>query len=72
MKIKYIRDGRRYSNFDTCRDFELEVTKKAGKTSATVIAKRDIELIEAVDLLPIPTNTHDLYFLNGYQSWTDT
>ena len=72
MNIRYLKKGKEYSNFDTCKDFEIEVTKKNGKNSVTLIAKTDIELIDAVELLPIPTNLHDLYFLNGYQSWTDT
>ena len=72
MDIKYYKNGKKYSNFDTCKDFEIESLKKGGKYTVTLIAKKDIELIEAVDLLPIPTNLKDLYFLNGYQSWTDT
>lgn len=72
MHIKYLKNGKKYSNFDSCKDFDLEMTKLNGKTTVTVIAKEDIELLEAVDLLPIPTNHHDLYFFNGYQSWTDT
>ena len=72
MKIYYLKKGVKYSNFDTCQDFELELTKKKGKMTAIVTAKQDIELIQAVDLLPIQTNLKDLYFLNGYQSWTDT
>lgn len=72
MHIHYLKNGVKHSNFDTCADFELEITKLKGKMSATIHAKEDIELIDAVDLLPIPTNLKDLYFLNGYQSWTDT
>ena len=72
MNIKYYKNGKKYSNFDTCKDFEIESLKKDGKHTVTLIAKNDIELIEVVDLLPIPTNLKDLYFLNGYQSWTDT
>ncbi len=72
MNIKYYKNGKKYSNFDTCKDFEIESLKKGGKHTVTLIAKKDIELIEVVDLLPIPTNLKDLYFLNGYQSWTDT
>ena len=72
MDIKYFKNGKKYSNFDTCKDFEIESLKKGGKYTVTLIAKKDIELIEAIDLLPIPTNLKDLYFLNGYQSWTDT
>ena len=72
MKINYLKKGKKYSNFDTCKDFELDIVKHKGKMTVTVTAKEDIELIDATDLLPIPSNFHDLYFLNGYQSWTDT
>lgn len=72
MRIYYLKNNKKYSNFDDCHDFSVEITKKNGKTTATIIAKEDIELLKAIDLLPIPTNHHDLYFFNGYQSWTDT
>ena len=72
MKIYYYKNNKKYSNFDDCQDFSVEMTKRNGKTTVTIIAKEDIKLEKAVDLLPIPTNRHDLYFFNGYQSWTDT
>ena len=72
MRIKYLKRGKRYSNFETCEDFEIKSIKKDGRNSVTLVAKSDLELVEATDLLPIHTNFHDLYFFNGYQSWTDT
>ena len=72
MLIKYLKRGVKCSSIDSCKDFELEITKKYSRMSVTLIAKVEIDLVEAVDLLPIHTNHKDLYFLNGYQSWTDT
>lgn len=72
MNIRYIKNKKQYSNFDTCKDFQIDIEKHNGKMSVTLTAKCDLELIDAVDLLPIKTNRKDLYFLNGYQSWTDT
>ena len=72
MKIHYLKNNKKYSNFDTCKDFEIDIVKHNGKMTVTLTAKAEIELIDAVDLLPIPSNLHDLYFFNGYQSWTDT
>ena len=72
MKIKYLKQGKTYSSFDNSEDFEIEVENKDGKTTATLKAKVDLELVEAVNLLPVTIDPKDLYFLNGYQSWTDT
>ena len=72
MLIKYLKRGVKCSSSDSCDDFKLEITKSGSRTSATLIAKEEIDLVEAVDLLPIQINRKDLYFLNGYQSWTDT
>ena len=72
MNIKYLKQGKTYSNVDTCDDFEVELVKKGERTTVTLLAKTDIELVEAVELLPLNINKEDLYFLNGYQSWTDT
>ena len=38
----------------------------------TLTAKEDITLRKAYESLPLKTNNHDYYFLNGYQTWTDT
>ena len=72
MKIKYLKNGKVFTNIDTCKDFEIEASQKKGKRTVTLIAKTDLELVNAIELLPIPTTTKDRYFLNGYQSWTDT
>ena len=72
MLIKYIKNGVKCSTFDSCKDFELEITKKYSRMSVTLIAKVDMDLVKAIDLLPIKTNHSGLYFFNGYQSWTDT
>lgn len=72
MKIYYLKNGVKYNSSNSCQDFELKSTSKDGKTTVVLTAKEDIELVQAVDLLPIQTSRKDLYFLNGYQSWTDT
>ena len=72
MQINYLKNGKKYSSSNSCEDFELEVVNKDSKTSVALHAKNDIELISAIDVLTIPTSKNDLYFLNGYQSWTDT
>ena len=72
MHINYIKDGVKCSSIDSCKDFELEITKKYSRMKVQLIAKVDMDLISVVDLLPIRTNHKDLYFFNGYQSWTDT
>ena len=72
MRIYYYKNNTYCSNFDDCDDFSVAITKQNGKTTVSITAKEDLKLEKAVDLLPIPTNHQDLYFFNGYQSWTDT
>ena len=72
MNIEYIKNGKRYSNEASNNDFDLEVKQDGKKTAVTLTAKEEIELIKASDYLPVQVNSKDLYFLNGYQSWTDT
>ena len=72
MNIRYIKNKKEYSNFDTCEDYQIDVVKTENRTSVTLTAKCDLELVKAIELFPLKTNKKDLYFLNGYQSWTDT
>lgn len=72
MNIRYIKNKKEYSNFDSCEDYRIDVVKTENRTSVTLTAKCDLELVKAIDLFPLKTNKKDLYFLNGYQSWTDT
>ena len=39
MKIRYLKNGKKYSNFDTCKDFEIEVVKKGGKSVGVLSSK---------------------------------
>ena len=71
MRIIYKKAGQKYC-LESSEDFELKVNKEGAHTSVQLLAKSDIELIRAIDTVPASINKKDLFFLNGYQSWTDT
>ena len=72
MIVKYIKNGivrkTKKSNDD------LTIIQNSGNCRKTVslVALTDITLIEVKRIIPFHVNFQDLYFLNGYQSWTDT
>ena len=72
MKLTYLLNGEKKvtdkSNDDV---FILETSNKELKT-AKVKALKDITLVKAEQIAPSFINYNDLYFLNGYQSWTDS
>ena len=72
MRVYYYKNGKKCRSESSNYDFDLTRVFKDGRTTVTLTAKEDIELIEADDFIPFNVNFHDLYFLNGYQSWTDT
>lgn len=72
MQIKYLKDGVKHSRSTSGEDFELQISNEESRTSVVLTAKKDITLLKAVDLLSTRSTHKDLYFFNGYQSWTDT
>ncbi len=72
MKITYLVDGVKKEAIESNADFDLVVENKENRTVVTLKAKKDLDLVLAEDKLSVTCNSTDLYFLNGYQSWTDT
>ena len=72
MYVSYIKNGKKFVTNLSNDDLEIFETTKENRTSISIKAKNNIELIDAVLSLSIKANKKDLYFLNGYQSWTDT
>ena len=72
MRVKYFKKDEKLSATATNKDFELIKKVDGSRTTVTLIAKEDIVLEEADETIPFHVNFKDLYFLNGYQSWTDT
>ena len=60
-----------------CSDFSLEIREDEGRRVVNLIAKRDLTLLSYVEDAPPHfsgrrVGMHNLIFLNGYQSWTDS
>ena len=53
-------------------ELEILAAEKDGRFTVTLRAEKDIKLLTFVQSFPFPVSKDDLYFLNGYQSWTDT
>ena len=72
MRIRYFKKGKKYETQSTNGDLELKIIHQDERNIVTLKAKENIELISADDDIPFHVNFNDYYFLNGYQSWTDT
>ena len=72
MRLKYLKNGKKYSAKYNNNDVEFFIQTLNNRTTIKVRAKEDITLTQAEDFIPLRVNFKDLYFLNGYQSWTDT
>ena len=72
MQLTYFKNNKKYKTLKSNEDVRIIIKKDAEHTTITVEALNDITLGNATDRIPFNVNFHDLYFLNGYQSWTDT
>ena len=72
MRVYYYKDGKKLMGKSSNADFALKTSVINNRVTTTLTAKENISLIEADEFVPFNVNFHDLYFLNGYQSWTDT
>lgn len=72
FKILYQSDGKPRSADASNSDFDVCTQEKDGRLSVTVRAKTDIRIRTFTQNFPFNPEKQDLYFLNGYQSWTDT
>ena len=70
--IKYSASGKCLSASGSNEDFELSTKDESGRLTITLRAKKDIKLLNFTESLPFSPSRDDKYFLNGYQSWTDT
>ena len=72
MRVKYLINGQTRYAEKSNKHFELVTKEEGNRTTVTLKANDDIALEEAEQFVPFNVNYNDLYFLNGYQSWTDT
>ena len=72
MKLTYYKDGAKRAIKRSNRDVRFLTRVENEYTRIAIRAEVDIELALAVKSVDFDVNFADLYFLNGYQSWTDT
>lgn len=72
MRIVYFKDGKKIVTEKANEDLSLETKVVNNRTTIVLTANVDLKLGQADDYLQFNVNFKDLYFLNGYQSWTDT
>ena len=72
MRLYYYKNGKKYCTKTSNKDVEIDVRPVNNRITTRIKALNDITLVKADDIIPFNVNFKDLYFLNGYQSWTDT
>ena len=70
--IRYTLSGKSRSATESNDDFELITKDENNRHTVTLCAKKEICLSLFTESFPFSPDKNDLYFLNGYQSWTDT
>ena len=70
--ISYTVSGAQKIATESNDELELLYTEKNNRQTVILRAKKDICLYKFTQRLPFTTDKDDLYFMNGYQSWTDT
>ena len=70
--IKYTADGESKITAESNVDFELVTTEEKGRRTVVLKAKKEVCLSLYTHSFAFSPDKDDLYFLNGYQSWTDT
>ena len=72
MRVIYYKNGQKHIISKSNNDVEILSTVKGNHYTVNAKAKEDIELDNSDENVSLNVNFNDLYFLNGYQSWTDT
>ena len=72
MNIVYFKNGKKIATSKSNQDIKISEVREGNHTTIKVLAGEEITLAKAYVDYPCFINYKDLYFLNGYQSWTDT
>ena len=72
MRLYYLKNLRKHIAKYSNEDVKFDIRMFNARTTIRIKAKNDITLLKADEVIPFNVNFQDLYFLNGYQSWTDT
>ncbi|MDE7296461.1 MAG: alpha-galactosidase [Clostridia bacterium] len=70
--LSYTVSGAQKITTESNDDLEVLVTEESGRHTVTLRAKNEICLFLFAQSFPFSPHKDDLYFFNGYQSWTDT
>ena len=70
--INYKISGKSKSATQSCDDFELLTKNESCRQTVILRAKKELFLYLFTQSFPFSPAKDDLYFFNGYQSWTDT
>ena len=70
--IDYAASGKHRSAAGPNDSFELVTTEENHRHTVTLRAKEAIGLLRFTQTFPFAPDKDDLYFFNGYQSWTDS
>ena len=72
MRLIYFKNGHKHTITASNADVSVSEIRNGHRTTISITANEDIILYKADVSYPCHINYKDLYFLNGYQSWTDT
>ena len=72
MRIVYFKNGKKHTASGSNADIKISEVREGNHTTIKLLAGEEITLAKAYVDYPCFINYKDLYFLNGYQSWTDT
>lgn len=72
MLIRYKSGNHKKKTSESNKDLEVFSTHKDNRHVVKIKALKDVELVNAEHKIASFVNYFDRYFLNGYQSWTDT
>ena len=72
MRVTYFKNGKKHTTNSSNSDIVLNEARDENHTIIKLVANEDIVLQSADVSYPCHINYKDAYFLNGYQSWTDT
>ncbi len=72
MRITYIKQGKTLKTDVSNADLEVTLKSDNHRRTISVLAKTDVTLVSLTESINFHVNFKDRYFLNGYQSWTDS
>ena len=72
LNLTYIINDKKYDVSESDNNVIIEIKKSAHREKITVKALNDLVLNYASNTLDIEFSDDSKFFLNGYQSWTDT